>query len=123
MTNPSIRRDAVHEEALVRAFIVPRKRERYLDRLASAKGRGAFISQNFRHMNDLDPRFAERIDSHMPLVEFKQRADADNARIYDLLRAAGAPHQCYGMSPDPDLDGTEADLRTTLDEVIGLIDG
>jgi hypothetical protein len=46
-----------HEEAVIRAFILPTKRERYLEFLTSPKGRAKFIS-GLAHFKHLDPRFA-----------------------------------------------------------------
>jgi hypothetical protein len=43
-----------HEEALIRAFITPDKRQRYLDRLRSAKTRKKFMNKHFHHMSDKD---------------------------------------------------------------------
>jgi hypothetical protein len=105
-----------HEEALIRAFITPTKRQRYLDKLGSPKARKKFLSQNIHHMGDLDERYAERVDPHKP------RDEALDTQIYDLLRKRGAPSRCYVISTG-DLDGQEADLRETLETLVGSFDG
>jgi hypothetical protein len=46
-----------HEEAVVRAFIIPVRQERYLEFLESPKKRTKFIAQ-LAHFKHLDPKFA-----------------------------------------------------------------
>lgn len=111
------------EEALIRAFIIPHRRARYLDRLASPTARQKFMAHHFHHMSDLDPRFARLIDPHMPLMPFERRAAAHVDRIHGLLRAAGAEDRCYVMSASSDLDGQETGLRHALDTIVGWHDG
>lgn len=101
------------EESLLRAFIVPGKRERYVSRLALPKARQKFMNSHLFHMKDLDLRFAERIEP------ISQRA----ATIYSMLRERGAPSTCYVISGSSDRDGTESDLRKALDETVGSIGG
>jgi hypothetical protein len=101
------------EEALLRAFIVPGKRNRYVSRLALPKARRKFMNSHLYHMRDLDPRFAVRIDPT------DQRAE----KIYDLLREHGAPATCYVISASSDRDGSEVDLREALTEMVGTCDG
>ena len=117
------KRVSAEEEALVRAFIVPERRARYLDRLASPKARQAFIAHHFHHMTDLDPRFARLIDPHMPLVVFEKRREMHVERIFELLQDAGASERCYVISASSDLDGQEANLLETLDAIVGWYDG
>jgi hypothetical protein len=81
-----------HEEALIRAFITPTKRQRYLDTLGSPTARQKFLSENIHHMGDLDERYAEKVDPHKP------RDEALDTQIYDLLRERGAPSRCYVIS-------------------------
>jgi hypothetical protein len=101
------------EEALVRAFIVPEKRQRYASRLALAKARQKFMNSHLFHMRDLDPRFATRINP----------ADQHAAKIFEMLKSRGAPERCYVISASSDRDGTEADLQEALDEMVGFYDG
>ena len=111
-----------HEEALIRAFITPNKRQRYLDKLGSPKTRQKFMSENLHHMGDLDELYAEKLDPYMPLVEFEKRHEAHVSRIHESLRHRGAPSRCYVIFTG-DLDGNEADLRETLETVVGSFDG
>jgi len=108
-----------HEEAIIRAFIAPDRRERYLSRLSSPKTRQKFMAKHFHHMADLDERYAERLDPGMPLVEFERRGEAHLDKIYELLRSRGAPSRCYVMSASSDVDGQEVDLRAALEDVVG----
>jgi hypothetical protein len=100
--------DAKFEELLIRAFIVPDKRERYVSRLGLPKARQKFMNDHFFHMRDLDARFAKRIAS----------SDQNAAAIYAKLREEGAPETCYVMSGSSDLDGEVSDLRETLVRVV-----
>lgn len=72
-----------HEVALVRAFIAPQRRDRYLNLLASKRGRGK-LRRALAHLRDLDARFAQELrpDQHTP------------ATIAAVLRAKGAPTEC-----------------------------
>ena len=111
-----------HEEALIRTFIVPAKRQRYLDKLGSPKTRQKFIADNLYHMGDLDERYIEKPKLHTPLVEFEARRASYIDAIYALLRDRGAPSRCYVLSTT-ELDGQEADLREALDRVCGSSEG
>src|SRR5215216_2863007 len=112
-----------HEEAIIRAFIARDRRERYLARLSSPKTRQEFMAQHFFHMTDLDERYAEKLDSGMPLVEWAKRHEARLDRICETLRSRGAPTRCYVISASSDLDGQEVDLRAALEDVVGCNDG
>jgi hypothetical protein len=111
-----------HEEALIRAFIVPAKRQRYLDKLSSTKTRHQFIAENLYHMADLDQRYTEKLEIDTPLVEFEARRGSQVDALYELLRDRGAPSRCYVVSTT-ELDGQEADLREVLDRVRGSSEG
>jgi hypothetical protein len=102
-----------HDEALVRAFIDPAKREQYLSRLASPKTRQKFISKHFPHMRDLDQRYAHRLEPR----------DAHAETIYAELHRRGAPDHCYVLSSSSSLDGQEVPLYDALDDVVGSSDG
>jgi hypothetical protein len=100
------------EETVLQAFIVPGKREQYVSRFALAKARQKFMNSHLFHMRDLDPRFAVRVDP----------VDQQAERIYELLRERGAPEGCYVISGSSERDGTEADLREALNEVVAGFD-
>jgi hypothetical protein len=111
------------EEALIRAFITPEKRARYLDKLASPKKRRKFIAERLYHMGDLDPRYARKLEPGMPLVPFEERHDAHIETTYDVLRGRGAPANCHVISTNDDLDGHEMDLLSALRAIVGRQDG
>jgi hypothetical protein len=96
------------EEALIRAFIVPSKRDRVVDLLSNPKRRKKFTS-SLAHFGDLDPRWVVRIppSEHFP------------ARLERLLRARGAGDSCYVVSEDSELDGRRLALADALKLVIG----
>jgi hypothetical protein len=102
-----------HEEALIRAFVAPSRRARYLDRLASSKGRRKFLAEHLYHMADLDPLYAHRIEPGMQSVE----------GIHELLEARGAPESCYVVSTNAELDGTETDLLSALTQTYAEFEG
>ena len=88
-----------HEEATIRAFIIPPRRTRWLESLASAKRRGRFLDR-LNHCRDLDERYAT------PL--------ASNADVVALLKARGAPKICYVLSATAALDGRELALAEAV---------
>ena len=102
-----------HEEALIRSFIDPVKREQYVSRLASPKTRQKFILKHFAHMRDLDQRYAYRIEPR----------DAHTETIHAELHRRGAPDHCYVLSSSSSLDEQEMPLRDALDEIVGSSDG
>jgi hypothetical protein len=97
-----------HEEAFVRAFIIPQKRARYLSQLASAKRRSLFL-ERLNHSLDYDPALAERVPSN----------HQDAATIEVMLRRRGAPDVCHVISSLHEWDGREMPLRAALDLIIG----
>jgi hypothetical protein len=87
-----------HEEAVVRAFIAPARRPRWLEFLASDR-RSAFLDR-LNHCRDFDPRYAA------PL--------AAGVSVASLLKARGAPATCYVLSAKWELDGREMPLVEAL---------
>ena len=98
------------EEALVDAFIVPAKRERYKALLASRRRRAKLLD-GLNHCRDLDPRYATEIASSTDVVA--------------LLRSRGAPETCHLISDAKALDGKQMALREAIDEgtLIGCVPG
>jgi hypothetical protein len=90
-----------HEEALVRAFIAPERRTRWLEGLASAKRRRKQLDR-LNHCRDLDDRYATAVPS--------------SADVAALLRSRGAPETCYVLSDTPGLDGREMPLAEAVCE-------
>jgi hypothetical protein len=97
-----------HEEAVVRAFILPVRQERYLEFLKSPKKRKKFTSQ-LPHFNHLNPKFAIAIPSNQRNL----------SSILKLLLDKGASSTCWVISEDSELDGQEMDLKTALEKTIG----
>jgi hypothetical protein len=68
-------------------------------------------------------RLRAKFSSTFVLAEEKRKSipgpDQSPAGIYQLLRNSGAPEHCYTISEDPDLDGQNANLRETLDRLVG----
>jgi hypothetical protein len=97
-----------HEESVIRAFILPSKRERYLEFLSSAKKRAKLIAvlAHFKHLN---PKFAYSVPG----------SQTNPAALQRLLVAKGAGPNCWVISENRELDGREMDLETALKETIG----
>jgi hypothetical protein len=98
----------VHEEAVVRAFILPSKRDRYLEFLASPKRRAKFIAE-LAHFKHLNPKFALSIPG----------SQTNPVSLHKLLVAKGAGLKCWVISENSELDGREVDLEAALKETIG----
>jgi hypothetical protein len=90
------------EEALIDAFIVPAKRERYKGQLVKPKRR-AKVLDGLNHCSDFDPRYATEVPSNVDVVA--------------LLRSSGAPEACHVISDVKELDGREMGLREAVDEI------
>jgi hypothetical protein len=90
-----------HDEAILRAFILPARRGRYVARLNTRRDK---LLSDFHDSRDLDMRYATRVDG---LV-------ADE--IVRELQARGAPPTCYVMSATS-RDGTTSDLGATVEQV------
>ena len=96
-----------HEAALIRAFVVPGKRERVVELLSKAKRRQDVL-RGLAHFRDLDPRFQ---------VEISPAAQTASA-IEQLLRKRGAPSECYLISEDASLDGRVLLLTEALGAIV-----
>lgn len=100
------------EEATVRAFVLPHRRDRWISGLASAKRRGK-ITGRLAHCPDLDPRYAHHINA---------AAQATDAILADLVRRK-APTSCWVISENSDLDGREMALTDALERIVGEMSG
>jgi|SRR5580704_12053206 hypothetical protein len=96
-----------HEKAVVQAFILPVRQERYLEFLKSPKNRKKFISV-LAHFKHLDPKFATSIAGNQ----------SNPAALVKLLVGKGAGIKCWVISENADLDGKELDLETALQETV-----
>lgn len=96
------------EKELLRAFAVASKRDRYVELLATRKGREK-VRLGLDHFSDLDPKRCTIVAA----------GDQTPARIATLLRTHNAPTTCYVMSSDTDLEGRVFDLHEALIEIVG----
>lgn len=94
--------------ALLRSFIIPERRKRYLGLLASQRGR-AKLRRRLAHLHDLDARFARELPSHQHTP----------AAIAAVLQAKGAPADCWIISEDDRLDGRRLSLEEALAAIVG----
>jgi len=98
-----------HEEAFVKAFIIPNRQERYLGFLSSSKRRAKFTTE-LAHFKALNPRYLLSIPTD-------QR---NPTSILKLLISMGAGPNCWIISEWKKLDAREMDLETALRETIGM---
>lgn len=96
------------EKELLRTFAVASKRDRYVELLATRKGREK-VRRGLDHFGDLDLNRCARIAA----------CDQTPAKIGSLLRALSAPKACYVLSSNSDLDGREMDLGDALEAIVG----
>jgi hypothetical protein len=96
------------EETLVRSFVIPAKRERMAQLLASSKMRGKATS-TLAHFKDLEPRWVVSLSAE----------EQDPASVERALRSHGAPDTCHVISEDAALDGKRLPLRMALGLIIG----
>ena len=87
------------EEVIVRAFVAPHRRSRWLSSLGAAKRRRKFLDC-LNHCADLDPRYAQPV--------------ASNVDVVALLRSRGAPATCYVVSDVAAIDGRELPLAEAV---------
>jgi hypothetical protein len=97
-----------HELAIVQAFVLPVRQERYLEFLKSSKNRKKFINvlAHFRH---LDPKFATSITGNQ----------TNPSAIVELLVGKGAGIKCWVISENTDLEGREFNLKIAVKETVG----
>jgi hypothetical protein len=96
----------LHEEAVIKAFIVKPKQERMTSLLANPKRRAAVLNK-MDHFGDLDLRSAHSFASALH----------DPSSIEQLLRSKGAPPTCYAISENSSIDGRFLPLIEALTAV------
>jgi hypothetical protein len=101
--------ESEHDTALIRAFITPKRRDRYLGLLATARGRDKLRQRLAHCCRDLDSRFVHELPrgTHTP------------EQISALLHDRGAPSECVLLSEDDALDGRRMPLTDALAAVVG----
>lgn len=87
------------EEATLRTFVTPEKRDRLLALLGSEKRRKQALD-SLNHFAGWNPRYTHAV--------------ASCADMLAALRSAGAPPACHVIADDPQLDGRDI----TLDEAV-----
>jgi hypothetical protein len=92
------------EEATLRSFAIPAKRDRLLA-LFGTPGRRTQAREALNHFAGWDPRSAQPVDS--------------SADVLALLLEAGAPSECHVISGSSDLDGRDI----PLDEAVTTCEG
>jgi len=95
------------EEAFVHAFIMPDKRERYLQMLASPRRRSKILGLLYHHLDTIAARSTAITNS-----------DHNLDHVERLLRRKGAGEMCYLISPERELDQQEMSLREAIDMLI-----
>ena len=93
---------------LFAAFVIPAKRERYVELLNTNRGRER-VRGTLDHFNDLDPRFCRNVAGQ----------EAKPTAVLDALRKLGAPPQCHVISVNAELDGRDMPLSDALQIAIG----
>lgn len=104
--------DQAQETKILKTFLPRDLAVRFVPRLAKERTRRKLLDR-FHHFHDLDPRYATRIEP----------SEQNPERIYELLRARGAPDDCYVMSAMSDLDGQTVPLAEALSDVVGWCSG
>jgi hypothetical protein len=99
--------DVDRESAFVRAFIVPAKRDRYLQLLANPRRRARILADLY-HVLPVIPERTTKIASrlHFP------------GPVAHLLARKGAGETCYLISPERDLDQREMGLQEAIETLI-----
>lgn len=95
-----------HERALIEAFIIPARQERYLHLLARPKRRKDILAE-LAHFKHLDMRWT------VPVPHGRAKD------IAQFLKSTGAPDLCYAISEAAELDGMEVPLLDALTEIHG----
>jgi hypothetical protein len=95
------------EKRFVRRYIHKPRQERYLAFIDDEKRRPKILNR-LSHTLDYDDRKATDLD--------KQQQTSDG--LLSLLRAQNVSPTCYFMADSNDLDGSEFDLETGVDELL-----
>jgi hypothetical protein len=98
-----------HLEALIKAFVAPERRERYLF-LARTPKRRTELTNRLAHWRDFDSRRAVTVPAD---------AQASAAAVAQFLQVRGAPGACYVLSESREIDGRVMPLADALAAVVG----
>ncbi|HSH58785.1 MAG TPA: hypothetical protein VK988_03915 [Acidimicrobiales bacterium] len=100
--------DADPEQATVRAFVIPERRDRWLQGLRSRKQRTK-ITDRLPHCDDFEPRHMHRVP----------KGEQTPSGVFTELTRRGAPSVCHIISEDNDIDGKDLPLDDALADVVG----
>ena len=98
-----------HLEALIEAFVVSERRERYLF-LARTPKRRTELTNRLAHWRDFDTRRAATLPSE---------AQVSPTAVAHFLQAHGAPRECYVLSESHEIDGRLMPLAEALAALVG----
>ena len=97
-----------HEELLIHAFIIKQKRERYLNLIASSKGR-VKLRAMLPHCRDFDQLCLHKISADKQHI----------ADIMALLKKHNAPAECYIIAERANYDETTMPLYEAFENIFG----
>ena len=100
---------AVHLEALIEAFVLPERRDRYLF-LARTPKRRTELTNRLAHWRDFAPHRAAALP---------RDAHASPAAVARFLETQGAPRSCYVLSEAREYDGRVMPLVDAAAAVVG----
>lgn len=108
-----------HELAIVKAFVVRGRQERFSSFLSSPKSRAKFTKE-LAHFRWFDGRFTTAVPWKVdPRLKLWDRHSQGIENISRLLRSKGAGQTCWVISEDSKIDGRELRLESALENVIG----
>jgi hypothetical protein len=96
------------EIALIRAFVVPSRRQRWLELIGTKRGRTKLRTELAHCETDLDLRFARELRPEEGTVD----------EILAILVSLGGGSTCIALSEDDELDGRALELRHALSQVV-----
>jgi hypothetical protein len=92
------------EEAFVRSFVVPDKRQRYIELLANPKRRRKILD-HLNHQFDYDSKY----ENHVPHDDCQQ--------VVNMLKNRGAAEYCHVIADGHELDGSDVTLEIALESL------
>jgi hypothetical protein len=104
-----------HEEAIIRAFVIRERQERFIYLLENPKRRQKF-TRELGHFRWFDARFAAPLPWKVdPALSLWGRHQQGIDNIWRLLKAKGAGQFCWVISGNAKLDGQELELKSALE--------
>ncbi len=108
-----------HEEATIKAFVVPERQKRLQSFLAKDKDRKKLTGELDRR-GLIDERFVTSVPWTVdPNRKLWDRYVQGTEKLVQMLRARGAEPTCWAISTASSFDGRELDLATAIQELIG----